>query len=373
LNTYFDNAATSYPKPEVVSDAIAHYLQDVGGPYGRSSHGPALTVSRTVEHARDAVAKLLGTIVSDHVIFLPNATAGLNLVLRGLLRREDRVFVSALEHNAVMRTLHALRQERNVTWDTLPSHADGQVDLDALEDVLAARPALVVLNHQSNVNGVVQPLAEICRRLNGIRIVVDASQSLGNLPVEADAWNLAAVAWTGHKGLLGPTGIGGLFIRNPESVPPLMYGGTGSRSKSFDMPEILPDRFEAGTVNIAGIFGLLAAIENVPDPLHTSDDWLDFVSNLRELPGFRVWASENPILQGKVVSLRHADMSTSEMGDRLWRSHKIAVRVGLHCAPMAHESLGTFPDGTVRFSASPYHSPADFRHVLASLKDICDI
>ena len=373
MNTYFDNASTSYPKPHAVADAMTHYLRDVGGPYGRSSHGRSLEVSRIVERTRDAVASLLGTSLSDHVVFLPNATAGLNLVLGGTLREGDSVFVSSLEHNAVMRPLHALSQERSVTWELLPCHEDGCVDLARLGQVAAERPALVVVNHQSNVNGLVQPLAEIRRRLVAIRLVVDASQSLGSRPVEADAWELDAVAWTGHKGMMGPPGIGGLFIRDPDSVTPLVYGGTGSRSEAFDMPEFLPDRFEAGTPNIAGIFGLLAAIENVPEPLHRTEDWLDLISALRDLPGFDVWASEDPALQGRVVSVRHDDVSVSEMGDRLWNAHGIAVRVGLHCSPLAHKSLGTFPDGTVRLSASAYHSAADFCEVLSALKDVCGL
>lgn len=372
MNTYFDNAATSYPKPDSVAQAMTHYLRDVGGPYGRSSHGHSLNASRAVERARDAVADCLGTSLSDHVVFQSNATTGLNLALRGFLRRGDRVFVSGLEHNAVMRPLHALQQERDVTWEILPSHADGRVDLDALDKVTAAEPALVIINHQSNVNGLVQPLGEISPRLEGIPIMVDASQSLGNRPMKADDWKLDMVAWTGHKCLLGPPGIGGLFIRDPDSIVPLVYGGTGSRSQDFDMPQVLPDRFEAGTLNIVGIFGLLAALENVPERLHSDTDWLGLIVDLRDLPDLRVWASENLSFQGKVFSVRHAGMSVSQMGDRLWRDHRMAVRVGLHCAPLAHKSLGSFPEGSVRFSASPYHSPADFHKVLSALKEICN-
>lgn len=350
---------------------MLRYLQDVGGSYGRSSHGHSLEVSRVVERCRDLVAQRLGTVLGDQVVFTPNATIGLNLALRGLLHEGQTVFVSGLEHNAVMRPLHVLAGERGVHWRQLPTLPDGLIDLDRLDLVVATCPALVVINHLSNVNGLVQPLAEIRTRLPGVTLLVDASQSLGAVPLLADDWQLDAVAWTGHKSLYGPTGTGGLFMRHPDRFTPLHAGGTGSRSEEFAMPDSLPDRFEAGTHNIAGLFGLLAALEHPPEPAHQDSDWLIFLEQLRRLPDVQVQTAADPQRQGRVVSLIHERLPVSELGDRLWQEHGIAVRVGLHCAPLAHQTLGSFPDGSLRFSASVYHTAADFEFALQALTEIC--
>lgn len=371
VNTYFDNAATSFPKPAAVGEAMLHYLRDVGGAYGRSSHALCLEVSRTVEETRDAAAGWLGTSIAAHVVFLPNATAGLNLALQGILHQGATVFVSALEHNAVMRPLHALAETRGIRWQCLPCHADGLVDLAKIPAACGTVPDLLVINHQSNVNGVVQPLADLRQKLPGVPILVDASQSLGHEPMRADEWELDAVAWTGHKGLLGPPGTGGLFLRNPDSVPPLVYGGTGSRSADFEMPDTLPDKFEAGTPNVAGLFGLLAGMNHRPKARHETAEWIKFIGGLREVPGLRIYAASDAAWQGNVVSVQHDRLSPSALGDILWRDHQIAVRVGLHCSPLAHRHLGTFPGGTVRFAVSPYHTAADFDNVLSAVEKAC--
>ncbi|MHC4405156.1 MAG: aminotransferase class V-fold PLP-dependent enzyme [Planctomycetota bacterium] len=370
LNRYFDNATTSFPKPPAVSREIARYLEEVGGSYGRSAHPRALAVSRTVEEARDRIADLLGTSTADSIVFTPNATQAINVVMGGLLCRGGNVLVSPLEHNAVMRTLFALGQTRGVRFDVLPHFGDGLVDVAGIRERLDDNTTLVVINHQSNVNGVIQPIDEIKRELADVPILVDASQSLGHLPVGVDPWGIDYLAFTGHKSLLGPTGTGGLFLKAPGSLGPLVYGGTGSRSASFEMPPSLPDRLEAGTPNVAGIFGLLGALRNKPSAGHTREEFRWLVTEVAKLPNVRFYGANEFCHQGLAFSINHASRDGSAIGAQLNEEFGIEIRTGLHCAPLAHKTIGTFPVGTVRIAPSVYHTRADFEYLLEALTKV---
>ncbi len=369
-NRYYDNAATSFPKPPSVGAALVRYLNEIGGPYGRSAYPRAVEVSRTIEDLRDRLAAVLGTRHSEGVVFTPNATTAINIVLQGLLKGGGRVLISPLEHNAVTRPLAALVAARGVVYELLPHFADGRVDVERINTRLTPDTRLVVVSHQSNVNGVIQPINLIKHVIGDVPLLVDATQSLGNIPVEVDAWRLDYVAFTGHKALLGPTGTGGLFLRNPALVEPLVYGGTGSSSDRFEMPEFLPDKFEAGTGNIAGLFGLLAAIENRPHAQHTFDDFAWLVESVQGLPDYTVYAAEDRTCQGDLFSLNHRTRDCSELAMALLRQSGIEVRVGLHCAPLAHKTLGTFPRGTLRIAPSVYHTRADLEHVYQALVEV---
>lgn len=369
-NIYFDNAATSFPKPPEVARAMARYLDELGGPYGRSAYRRAVEVSRTVEAARDRLAGLLGIARPEFLAFQPNATTGLNLVLQGFLRQGDEVLVSPLEHNAVLRPLAALYRLRGITWRTLPADPDGLVRAGDVRRALTSRTRLVIVNHQSNVNGLVQPLRKIRKASDGVPLLVDAAQSAGATELRTDDWKLDFVAFTGHKSLLGPTGTGGVFIRRPEEVEPLIYGGTGSVSESTAMPSFAPDVFEAGTGNIAGIFGLLAAIEHAPTPAHTHQEYLAFIDAVAALPGITVLRAADRERQGNLFSFRHERLDPATIATSLSERFGIEVRAGLHCAPLAHQTLGTFPAGTVRLAPSRLHTPADFEHVLRALREL---
>lgn len=369
MNLYFDNASTSFPKPPEVAGEIARYLNDVGGTYGRAAYPRIVEATGMVERCRDAVATLMGVGDASKIAFTGGATMAINTVLQGFgLPRGARALVSPLEHNAVMRPLNALGAEVQV----LPSFADGFVNVERLRDVETDGVALVVINHQSNVNGVVQPLSEICEwaHSRGIRVLADCSQSLPYSALAADLWGLDYAVFTGHKGLLGPTGTGGFYAREPLSLEPLVCGGTGSRSESFEMPEAWPDRFEAGTPNMAGIAGLLAALENRPGTAHSRGDFLDLVSAVAGLSGFRVFGALSTEYQGELFSVAHERLGTAGLAALLWESYGIEVRAGLHCAPAAHRFLGRFPGGTVRFAAGPYHTPQDFEALLRALTDL---
>ncbi|RCK78951.1 MAG: Cysteine desulfurase [Candidatus Ozemobacter sibiricus] len=367
---YFDNAATSFPKPPGVARAMARYLDEMGGSYGRSAYPRAREVARLIERTRDRLAETLGTRLAEQVVFQPNATTALNTVLQGFSYHRGKVLVTPLEHNAVMRPLAELARRGLLHWEVMPHHADGTVDLDRLPAAVTPDVRLAVVNHMSNVNGVVQPLAAIKERLGAVPVLVDASQSLGTVPLRTDEWNLDYVAVTGHKGLLGPTGTGALFLRRPETVAPLIWGGTGSRSDRFEMPDELPDRFEAGTANLAGLCGLLAALEERPAPRHELAAFLALLERLRRLPGMIVWAAADPAAQGEVASITVAGRDPADLGNRLAERFGIEVRIGLQCAPLAHRTLGTFPQGTVRLAPSIYHSPADLEFLAAALEEV---
>lgn len=370
MNLYFDNSATSFPKPPQVAVTMARYLDELGGPYGRSAYRRALEVSRNVERARDRLAAEFGIGRAEYLMFQPNATVGLNLVLQGLLRPGDEVLVSPLEHNAVMRPLAAMKRLRGINWRVLPADSDGLVRVENLPGMLTPQTRLVVINHQSNVNGLIQPLREIRAAAGDVPILVDAAQSSGATELRVDDWKLDYLAFTGHKSLLGPTGTGGVFVRHPQNIEPLVYGGTGSVSESTGMPEFAPDIFEAGTGNIAGIFGLLAAVENAPPPRHTQSEFLAFIDAMAFLPGIRLLRAANPECQGNLFSFRHENLDPAEIATRLNDRFGIEVRAGLHCAPLAHQTLDTFPGGTVRLSPSRLHCAADFEQVLRALREI---
>ncbi len=366
-NGYFDCGATSFPKPPEVAREMARYLNEVGGPYGRSFYQRALEVSGVVEETRSLLADLLGAKSPERVVFTHNATHAVNIVLKGLSLQGKEVWISPLEHNAVARPLRRLKQDGQIKVRFLPAAADGRVEPERL--VFSQHTGLIVVNHQSNVNGVIQPIREIKERAGRIPVLVDAAQSLGHQPIDAGAWGIDFVAFTGHKGLLGPTGTGGLYLGG-RHLQPLIEGGTGSRSESSAMPGFLPDKFEAGTPNITGIFGLKAALMHRPVPVHTREDFLHIIQAVRQLPGLNVQAADREDHQGELFSITSGTMDCSTLGMRLYDEYGIETRLGLHCAPLAHHHLGTFPTGTVRISPSVYHCPEDFALLLAALTAI---
>ena len=369
-NGYFDNAATSFPKPAEVAAAMARYLTEVGGSHRRSASPRAAEVARVVEAARDRVAALLGVGVPECVAFMPGATMAINTVMQSVLGRGGHVLISPLEHNAVMRPLTMLAQTCGVQFSLLPALADGTVDVDGIASAITPDTRLAVVNHESNVNGVIQPLRAIRQALGDIPLLVDASQSAGTVPVEMDAWGITFVAFTGHKALLGPPGTGGLAVCGNQRLDPLVLGGTGSLSDSFDMPSFMPDRLEAGTTNIAGLFGLRAALEHRPEPRHTRDDFMWLLGCVRALPGFTVHAALHADAQGALFSVSHARLDCADICTMLCERWGIEVRAGLHCAPLAHKTLGTFPRGTARIAPSPYHTRDDFARVVAALRSV---
>ncbi len=363
---YLDNAATSWPKPPEVAEAMVRFLNEVGANPGRSGHRLSVEAGRIVYQAREALAELFGVADPLRVVFGLNATDGLNLALRGLLRPGDHVVTSSMEHNSVMRPLRALERE-GVEVTVVHCSPEGVLDPAAVEAAIRPNTALVVLNHASNVVGTLLPVAEVGRMLralgNGPLLLVDAAQTGGTVPIDMEGDGIDLLAFTGHKSLYGPMGTGGLIIGprvDIERLQPIRRGGTGSRSEYEEQPDFLPDCYESGTPNTVGLAGLLAGVrwvlERGVEAIRAHEQALTrrLIEGLSAIPGVTVYGTRDPARQTAVVSFNIAGMEPSEVGLRLDEEFGIMCRVGLHCAPAAHRTIGTFPTGTVRFAPGAF-------------------
>ncbi len=376
--TYLDNAATSWPKPDEVAAAMMRYLRDVGASPGRSAHRLANAAEHIRLDAREAVAELIGLRDPLRVIFTGNATTALNLVLFGLLEPGTHVVTSAIEHNAVMRPLRAL-ESRGVGVTVVPCGPDGALRAADVEAALRRETRLIVMNHASNVCGTVLPVREIgvIARRHGVPLLVDAAQTVGVWPLDLGADHIDLLAFTGHKGLLGPPGVGGLAFGERFDVarlPPLVHGGTGSRSEHEVQPEFLPDKYEAGTPNAVGLAGLAAGARHVLQrgiaDIRRHEQALTklLLEGLAGLPGVTVQGTREAARQTAVVSFTVAGCSASHIAAQLDEEFGVLCRPGLHCAPQAHRTLGTLPGGTVRFSPGLFTTEADIGYALDGLR-----
>jgi cysteine desulfurase family protein len=363
---YLDHAATSFPKAPGVARAVATFLETSAGNPGRGGHRLTVAASRAVEEARDKVASLLGA-EPERTLLGPGCTYWLNTLLLGLLRPGDRVVCSALEHNAVMRPLRWLERERGVVVHVLQGADPHGVPTagEAALAVMAAPTRLVVMTHASNVSGAVLPVAEVARAVAPVPVVVDAAQTAGSVPFLFRELGVAALVCSGHKGLLGPPGVGVLLLDPGFSVPPLVRGGTGSRSESEWMPDLLPDLLEAGTPNTPGIVGLGASCawlqERGVAEVHAAEMHLVVraVERLGQIPGLEILGFRPGAPRTGTVSFRVRGLDLGEMTREMDAAHGIQLRHGLHCAPAAHRQLGTFPGGTLRASLGPFNTRAD--------------
>ena len=372
---YLDNAATSWPKPRCTVQAMARALEESGANPGRAGHRLSLEAGRIVERCRQALADMLGETDASRIAFAQNATDALNMAIHGAVRTGDHVVSTLIEHNSVLRPLSELARSGVITLTLVPPDADGRMDAREIERALTARTRLVAMTHTSNVLGLEQDVAAVgavCRR-RGVLFLVDAAQTAGHLPLEPKKWGCTMLAMPGHKGLLGPQGTGILLcFAQPE---PLLYGGTGSQSMLQTMPEQLPDRLEAGTHNVPGIAGLLAGIRYVSaqgvDNIARRERRLsqNLSERLRRETRLEVFASPDASCQTAVLSVRCRDMDCETLAQALAHSG-IAVRAGLHCAPVAHRTAGTLETGTVRLSLSPFTTDADIAHTARAFHDI---
>jgi len=370
MNRYFDNAATSFPKPESVAKAVTAYLTETGGSYGRSAHGRAFRATSAVENCRDLLAEKFNFEKPENIVLCANATEGLNLVLRGFDFHGGDVLISPLEHNSVMRPLKLLEEQGLLNIKILPHFCDGLIDVDNIE--ITDRTELVVVNHMSNVNGLIQPAGDIKAKIGNIPILVDGAQSAAHIDIDLKKDNIDFYAFTGHKCLMGPTGTGGVCISDTDIITPLKFGGTGSNSESLHMPSHSPDKFEAGTPNIAGIFGLEAALKEKVESKYSSEKFTELLDELEKIDRLQIFRSEDRNRQGKLFSLRVRDMIISDTASKLQYEYGIETRSGLHCAPIAHDTLRTSPDGTVRISLSAYHDDRDMDYLYDSIKKLTE-
>lgn len=379
---YLDNAATSWPKPASVTAAMSDFLERAGGNPGRSGHRLSIAAGRAVYDTRESLAEFFGVSDPLRVIFTLNATHALNLAIQGLLQPGQRVVTGGMEHNAVMRPLRDM-EKRGIQVEVVPAEKDGTTSTSAFAAALEMDTRLVVLNHASNVSGTLAPVQEIASLAHaaGALLLVDAAQTAGALPIHLPSLGADLLAFTGHKALHGPPGTGGLILSDdfdPAGLHPLVRGGTGSRSEYEIQPDDLPDRYESGTPNGVGIAGLGAGLawvkERDLDAIRAHEMRLSarLREGLAEIPGVTVYGPQDPALSTAVISFTLQGKRVSEIGYRLDDEHEIFCRVGLHCAPAAHRSLGAFPEGTVRLAPGPTTTLGEVETVLGAVRKIAE-
>ena len=376
---YLDNASTSFPKAPTVATAMSDYITNRGININRGSYALAYDVEDIIYTTRQRLHTLFNGHDPSHVIFTQNVTMSLNMVIKGLLKAGDHVLVSSMEHNAVMRPLTQLL-DKGITFDTIPCDSTGSIQMDSIEPLIRPNTVALIINHASNVCGTIQPLeliGPICKAHN-LHFIVDAAQTAGVIPIDVKACHIDALCFTGHKGLLGPQGIGGIILTKEmaQNLTPLIAGGTGSFSHLETMPTHMPDAFESGTLNLPGIIGLnegLAYIESQGmENIHNHELALTqaFLEGLQSIDGINIVGKQNIQDRTAVVSITIDGMDPANIAYELESTYHIMTRVGLHCAPRAHQTLGTYPEGTVRFSFGYANTHKNVESALSALHKI---
>ena len=374
---YADNCSTSFPKAPGVSEAIKDFLDNTGCNVNRGGYADSYGVAMEILEARQMLADMFQAESPQDVIFTPGLTYSLNMLLLGFLRKNDHIITTSMEHNAVMRPLHALFKN-GVIYDVAPCDKNGLLNPADIIPLIKKETKAVVMLHASNVCGTVMPIeavAEICGK-NKLRLIVDAAQTAGILDIKAR--EMDALAFAGHKGLLGPQGLGGFIIKREfaDEVAPLITGGTGSLSSESEQPGFPPDKFESGTINIPAIFGLKKAVEYINSTgmkrIYAKEMALvsAFVSKIRGIKGVDIIGKDEAAGGVPVVSLDFAGNDNAAVAAALDGNYGIMTRCGLHCAPMAHKTLNTYPRGTVRFSFGHFNTMDDVEYIARSIKEI---
>jgi cysteine desulfurase family protein len=377
---YFDNAATSWPKPPAVVGSLAAYQRSVGASAGRGAYPRAVASGEILQDCRAALAGLFNAPDPRRVIFTLNCSDALNLAIFGLpWKRGDRALVTPFEHNSVLRPLHALKEKLGIAIDVMAVDGDGRAIPDRLGKCLRPRTRLVAAVHASNVTGGLQPLAALgaFARRKGLPFLVDAAQSAGAVPIDVRAMKIDLLAFPGHKALLGPLGTGALIVTPGLDLTPLRHGGTGSLSEKEFQPPFYPDRLETGSHNAPGLLGLLEGVRFLrgrggPAAVQRRERGLmeAFLAGAARVPGLRLFGPSAAAERVAVASFRFGGEAPARTADRLWAKGRLMVRAGLHCAPWAHRWLGTLPDGTFRFSFGPFLTGADIDRALRVLRDL---
>ena len=375
---YLDNAATTMRKPQTVIDAVTQAMCSLGNA-GRGATSGALDAARTIHACRAKLARLLGCPRADHVCFTSNSTAALNTVINGVVRPGDRVVTTVLEHNSVLRPLNRLAAERGVTVEYAGCDANGVLDYDELERLVTSGTRAVVVTHASNVTGNAVDIARVAAMAHaaGALVIVDASQSAGTAHIDMQAMGLDVVCFTGHKGLMGPQGTGGLAVAEGIDVAPWTIGGTGVHSFDPLQPLEWPTRLEAGTLNGHGIAGLSAGLDFIEaqggvEAIATHERALAdlFLAGVREIPEIKLYGAFDQPSHSAIVSLNVGDIDSAEISDALMQGWGIATRPGAHCAPLMHRALGTERQGVVRFSFGYFNTDEEVDTAIDALRDL---
>lgn len=376
---YLDNAATSYPKPDAIYQNLGNWLRRYGANPGRAGHRFGLETNRVIYETRELLNTLLKGVNPLHFVFTANATDSINMVIMGLLQEGDHVVTTETEHNAVLRPLE-LAKQRGVETSVVPVNDQGIVDPSAMEAAITKQTKLVVCTHASNVTGAIQPIEKIASIVakRDCYFMVDAAQSAGILPINLEKTPIDFLAITGHKSLYGIQGVGVLYLRNPLALPIVKAGGTGSRSQDLMQPQVMPDRFEPGTLNTPGIISLGAGIKFVMEQgmehLHQKEAALTqvLIEGLVKIPGVKVYGPKVDESRVPVVSFNLSNYDSAELSYVLDEDYGIVTRGGLHCAPLIHKKLGTLKQGAVRISLSAFTTEDEIKEVLGAIQKISD-
>lgn len=383
---YLDQASTSFPKAPGVAQAMMDYLTMNGVNVNRGCYSSAYSAEEVIYETRQLLAELFHFSKCKNVIFTPNVTTSLNFILKGFLKPGDHILVSAMEHNAVMRPVVQLASS-GISFDWIPCRTDGSMILEKVEELIRPETKAIVTLHASNVCGTRMPLdalGEICQR-HQLYFVVDSAQTAGIVPINMDKMHIDALAFTGHKGLRGPQGTGGFLVSQElaEQMEPLISGGTGSVSHTEEIPDFMPDRFESGTPNLPGIYGLHEALLYLKthslQAINEKELSLTgyFLEQLQALDDtgrhIRIIGKKDLTDRNAVVSIQTPEIDMSQVAWQLDNEYGVMTRVGLHCAPNAHKTLGTYPAGTIRFSFGPENTKNELDFAIQGLKKILDL
>lgn len=396
MNTkiYFDNAATSFPKPSEVSQAMVNYINNIGTNINRGCYDSAYQTEEIVFETRELLCDLFGGEDPKNVVFTKNITESLNVIIKGLLKPGDHVLVSSMEHNAVMRPIVQL-SDNDISFDRIPCDLDGTLDVVSINGLIKPNTKAIIMLHASNVCGTLLPVkevGEICQK-NNLIFILDSAQTAGVFNIDMDEMNIDALCFTGHKSLLGPQGIGGFIIKNKliSEITPLISGGTGSISHTEDIPDFMPDKFEAGTLNLPGIFGLNASIKWLKEKglsniqrheLELTKHMLDELSIIEStgkikiigkhsiIPPVQVDLQDQIDFRAPLISITTPEHELSRIAYELDAEYGIMTRVGLHCSPSAHKTLNTYPTGTIRFSFGPHNTHEEVEITIKALNTL---
>jgi cysteine desulfurase / selenocysteine lyase len=372
---YLDNAATSFPKPKESILFMNTFIQDIGGNPGRSGHMLSVDAARIIFNAREKLTGFINGEDSERLIFTQNGTESLNLAILGLLKKNNHVITTSLEHNSVMRPLTYLQKEKRIEVSIIQCSPNGKLDLAKIKKSIRKNTKAVIINHGSNVIGIVQPIKEIKKIVGNIPIIVDACQTIGSVPIDIQRDNIDILCFSCHKSLYSMQGLGAIYLRNGIELKPLKFGGTGSKSESLEHPEFMPDKYECGTPNTPAIASLLGGLTFIEKAGYDSilkkkksliKTFLNRISEINDIIFYGNSENENII---PVMSINIKNKLPSEVSYEL-NKRKIYVRVGLHCSPLAHQTIGTFPEGTVRIAPGYFTTEGDIDILIEVLKNI---
>ena len=380
---YFDNASTSHPKPLCVINSMYKYFVETGSSPGRSGHTLSRKADILLDETRSLMCQIFGidTKYKNHIIFTYNATYALNMVIKGYLKKDDHAIISSFEHNSVIRPIQSLADKKIISFDVWNSDKDGLFEIKNLELLIKKNTKIIILSHASNVLGILSPIEKLIEfaHSKNIKVLIDATQVAGIIPLEYGKLNVDFACFTGHKGLMGPSGIGGFFVKNPDCLDTIIEGGSGTNSHSFYQPIQMPEKFESGTINYLGIAGLNQSlkflISESVQKIYLKEGKLTeyFINKLKLIKEVSILGSQNLETKIPIISFKIKNLQPNELSQILDNTYNIMTRCGLHCASLAHKAVETYPNGAVRVSFGYFTTFDEINYFLSSLNKIINL